>query len=87
MDIYTVYVELWQGASPDDYDVLKRLMLEEFRIGPITPVGQIPVYFSPLFSLLPPIPLREHIKRRIKESMKPGHSLVGVIEIKPTVGE
>jgi hypothetical protein len=81
MDIYTVYVDLKEGASPDDYDTLKQLMRKEFRVSPVTPVGQTPVYFSPLFSLLPPLPLREHIERRIKESMKPDHPLVGVIVV------
>jgi hypothetical protein len=81
MDIYTVYVDLREGASPDDYDALKRLMRKEFRISPITPVGQTPVYFSPLFSPLPPIPLREHIDRRIKESIKPNHPIVEVIVV------
>jgi hypothetical protein len=87
MGIYTVYVDLKEGASPDDYFTLKRLMLKEFRVSPITIVGQIPVYFSPLFSPLPLIPLREHIERRIKESMKPDHPIVEVIEIKPIVIE
>jgi hypothetical protein len=50
MGIYTVYVDLKEGASPDDYFTLKRLMLKEFRVSPITIVGQLPVYFSPLFS-------------------------------------
>jgi hypothetical protein len=81
MDIYTVCVDLWEGASPDDYLTLKRVMLSEFRVGPVTPVGQTPVYFSPLFSPLPLIPLREHIERRIKESTKPDHPIVKVIEI------
>jgi hypothetical protein len=40
MDIYTVYVDLWTGASLDDYDALKQLMRKEFRISPITPVGR-----------------------------------------------
>jgi hypothetical protein len=87
MDIYTVYVDLGEGASLDDYVTLNRLMLKEFRVRPITPVGQTPVYLSPLFSPLAPIPLREHIERRIKESMKPDHPIVEVIEIKPTFVE
>jgi hypothetical protein len=87
VDIYTVYVDLNEGASPDGYDTLKHLMWKEFRVRPITPVGEIPVYFSPLFSPLSLIPLREHIERRIKESMKPDHSIVEVIEMKPGVVE
>jgi hypothetical protein len=81
MAIYTVYVALREGASPDDYLTLKRVMLKEFRVGPITPAGQTPVYFSPLFSPLPLIPLREHLELRIKESVKPDHPIVRVIEI------
>jgi hypothetical protein len=81
MAIYTPYVDLREGASADDYVALKRLMLNEFRVGPITPVGQIPVYFSPLFSALQLTPLKEHIELRIKESMKPDHPVVEVIEI------
>ena len=81
MDIYTVYVDLMEGASTDDYDALRQLMRKEFKISPITPVGQTPVYFSPLFSPLPPVPLREQIERRIKESVKPDHPIVEVIEI------
>jgi hypothetical protein len=81
MAIYTVYVALREGASPDDYLTLKRVMLKEFRVGPITPAGQTPVYFSPLFPPLPLIPLREHLELRIKESVKPDHPIVRVIEI------
>ena len=81
MDIYTVYVDLMEGASTNDYDALKQLMRKEFRISPITPVGQTPVYFSPLFSPLPLIPLKENVERLVKASMKPGHSLVGVIAV------
>ncbi len=80
MDIYTVYVDLMEGASTDDYDALRQLMRKEFKISPITPVGQAPVYFSPLFSPLPPIPLREQIERRIKESVKPDRPAV-VVEV------
>jgi hypothetical protein len=80
MDIYTVCVDLREGASPDNYDALKRLMLKEFRVGPITPDGQMPVYFSPLFSPLSPTPLREHIERRIKESMKPDRPIVEMMD-------
>jgi hypothetical protein len=81
MDIYTVYVDLQEGASPDDYLTLKRVMLKEFKVGSITEIGQIPVYFSPLFSPLPLIPLREQIERRIKESMRPDHPTVEVIRV------
>jgi hypothetical protein len=81
MDIYTVYVDLRECASADDYVTLQQLMQKEFRIGPITPVGQIPVYFSPLFSPLPLIPLRKHIERRIKASMRPDHPIVEVIVV------
>jgi hypothetical protein len=48
MDIYTVYVDLREGASPDDYVTFKQLMLKEFRIGPIIPVGQILVFLAPV---------------------------------------
>ena len=83
--IYTVYIDLGDGASPDDYVALKRLMLNEFRVGPITRVGQIPVYFSPMFSPLPLIPVREHIERRIKEYLRSDHPIVEVIEIKTII--
>jgi hypothetical protein len=87
MAIYTVYVDLGDGASADDYVAFKRLMLVEFKVSPITPMGQIPVHFSPLFSPLPPIPLRDHIERRIRESMRSDEPIAEVIEMKPFVVE
>jgi hypothetical protein len=50
------------------YEALKLLMPKEFRISPITPASQTPVYFSPLFFPLLLTPPKEHIERRIKES-------------------
>ncbi len=47
---YTVYVDLAEGASPDDYVALRRLMQVEFKVSPTTPAGEVPVYFSPLSS-------------------------------------
>jgi hypothetical protein len=87
MATYTVHVDLGEGASPDDYVALKRLMLVELKVSPITPVGQVPVHFSPLSSPLPHIPLREHIERRIKEFLPPDHLIVYLDEIKPIVVE
>jgi hypothetical protein len=87
MAIYTVYIDLGDGASPDDYVAFKRLMLLEFKVSPITPIGQIPVHFSPLSSPLPPVPLRKHIERRIRESMRSDDPIAEVIEMKPFVVE
>jgi hypothetical protein len=81
MAIYTVYIDLGDGASPDDYVAFKRLMLVEFK------VAQVPEHFSPLSSLLPHIPLREHIERRIRESMRSDDPIAEVIEMKPFVVE
>jgi hypothetical protein len=79
MDIYTVYIDLREGASPDDYS--PAINAERVQDRPNHSRRPNTGIFLALVFPLPLIPLREHIERRIKESMKPDHPIVEVIVV------